>query len=200
MHNVAVIGAGVIGLASAVNIQNKLPEAKVRIIADRFDQDTTSWGAGGIFRPTAKHLHGVDLKRIRKWLRDGWDFYSSLATSEHAGESGMQIVSGFILYKEEPEVSRIPFQFKLLSHTHSFFGGSSTCKSQEGGEIEQRKVSDLNEFVGTYDIVVNCTGLGSKDLIGDNSVYPVRGQLVRVRAPWIKKFVYTDDDTYIYPK
>ena len=36
------------------------------------------------------------------------------------------------------------------------------------------------QFVGQYDIVVNCTGFRSRDLVGDKSVYPVRGHLVRV--------------------
>ncbi|GAA5849676.1 hypothetical protein JCM9279_001976 [Rhodotorula babjevae] len=36
--------------------------------------------------------------------------------------------------------------------------------------------------------VVNCTGLGARDLADtqDKSVVPVRGQVLRVRAPWIK--------------
>ena len=36
------------------------------------------------------------------------------------------------------------------------------------------------QFVGKYDVVVNCTGIGSRQLIGDTSVYPVRGQVLRV--------------------
>ena len=28
---------------------------------------------------------------------------------------------------------------------------------------------------------MNCTGLDSRDLLGDNDVYPIRGQIIRVR-------------------
>jgi len=50
-----------------------------------------------------------------------------------------------------------------------------------GGEIEQKEVRDIGEAFKFSDVVVNCTGLGSRDLFGDESVYPVRGQVVKVR-------------------
>uniref|UniRef100_K1P0Z7 D-aspartate oxidase n=1 Tax=Magallana gigas TaxID=29159 RepID=K1P0Z7_MAGGI len=138
MPNIAVLGAGIIGVSTALNIQNLIPSAQVKIISEKFGQETTSWGAGGLFRPTAKFIQGVPEEKIRRWARVGWDFYSSLAVSDKAKDSGMQIVSGFIL--------------------------------------SQTKV----ELVGQYDLVVNCTGIGSRSLFGDTSIFPVRGQLLRV--------------------
>ncbi|WAR12752.1 hypothetical protein MAR_026932 [Mya arenaria] len=41
-------------------MQKRLPSAKVTIYADRFDNETTSHGAGGLFRPNVEHLLGVD--------------------------------------------------------------------------------------------------------------------------------------------
>ena len=51
MVHIAVIGAGNVGLATAVNIQELLPDAHVTIMADKLMEQTTSWGAAGIFRP-----------------------------------------------------------------------------------------------------------------------------------------------------
>jgi D-aspartate oxidase len=31
-----------------------------------------------------------------------------------------------------------------------------------------------------YDYVINCTGLGARDLCGDMNVYPIRGHVLRV--------------------
>jgi len=31
-----------------------------------------------------------------------------------------------------------------------------------------------------YNAVVNCTGLGARELVGDTSLQPVRGQVLRV--------------------
>lgn len=53
--------------------------------------------------------------------------------------------------------------------------------------------------MGQYDVVVNASGFRSRDLVGDKSVYPVRGHLIRVNAPWIKNWVYTDDLAYFIP-
>ena len=46
---VCVIGAGVVGLSSAVRIQDELPHCDVTLLADRFSPDTTSDGSSGIW-------------------------------------------------------------------------------------------------------------------------------------------------------
>jgi len=56
---------------------------------------------------------------------------------------------------------------------------------ENGGLIAQYKVESLSELSG-YDIVINCTGLGARELVGDESLFPVQGQLVVVKAPWVK--------------
>lgn len=46
----------------------------------------------------------------------------------------------------------------------------------------QRKISQLHElFDENFDILINCTGLGAFDVVNDKSMYPVRGQVLRVR-------------------
>ena len=52
MYDIVVLGAGVVGLSTAVNIQKRLPDSHVTLIADKTDVETTSDGAAGIFRPT----------------------------------------------------------------------------------------------------------------------------------------------------
>ncbi|CAI2727515.1 unnamed protein product [Schistosoma spindalis] len=48
-------------------------------------------------------------------------------------------------------------------------------------------------------IIMNCTGLGSGYLFNDPEIKPVKGQLVRVLAPWMKfGFYFGRDDTYCY--
>ena len=50
-------------------------------------------------------------------------------------------------------------------------------------------------------ILVNCTGIGAGALVKDSAVYPTRGQLVHVYAPWITRS-YLDDDSgaYVIPR
>ena len=56
---------------------------------------------------------------------------------------------------------------------------------EKGALIVQRKVENLSEL-SHFDVVVNCTGLGAKELVGDEEIFPVRGQLVIVKAPKVK--------------
>jgi len=57
-----------------------------------------------------------------------------------------------------------------------------------GGSIEQRVVTRLGEI--DADVVVNCSGLGSRQLAGDDAVQPVWGQHVLVDAPSVDEFVF----------
>lgn len=41
-----------------------------------------------------------------------------------------------------------------------------------------------------YDLVVNCTGLGAAELFGDTSMFPIKGHVIRVQAPWIKAIYF----------
>jgi D-amino-acid oxidase len=59
---------------------------------------------------------------------------------------------------------------------------------ERGGEIRARRVSSLGERPGgPADALVNCPGLAARGLPGDLTVYPVRGQIVRVTHPGLTR-------------
>jgi len=64
-RQIAVVGAGAVGLSTVVQIQQLQPSASVTLIADKFTTETTSHGAAGIFRPTADKIVGVPLPQLR---------------------------------------------------------------------------------------------------------------------------------------
>jgi len=68
-----------------------------------------------------------------------------------------------------------------------------------GGLVEERKVQNFKELAGVYDVILNCTGLGSAELVQDKTLTPIRGQMIRVKAPWIKHFLYVDNHCWIIP-
>ena len=43
-----------------------------------------------------------------------------------------------------------------------------------------RKINDFTELESDYDVVFNCTGMGSKYLCDDRHMVPIRGQLIKV--------------------
>jgi len=66
-----------------------------------------------------------------------------------------------------------------------------------GGLILRHKVDSLHEL-GNYDIIINCTGLGARELVGDKSVYPIRGQVVTMNVPSFGKYYdITDEDNLL---
>uniref|UniRef100_A0A182KB56 FAD dependent oxidoreductase domain-containing protein n=1 Tax=Anopheles christyi TaxID=43041 RepID=A0A182KB56_9DIPT len=68
-----------------------------------------------------------------------------------------------------------------------------------GGRIVTGALNSLQELHGKYDVVVNCTGLGAKRLCNDHKLVPIRGQVIKVRATWVKTAFYADFDTYVIP-
>ena len=69
-RQIAVVGAGVVGLSTAVQIQQVQPSALVTLIADKFTTETTSHGAAGFFRPTVDKFPGVSVPQLRLVLSD----------------------------------------------------------------------------------------------------------------------------------
>lgn len=76
----------------------------------------------------------------------------------------------------------------------------SICRFQQaGGQIITDRIQSFNDLYGKCDFTVNCTGLGAKQLCNDHKLVPIRGQVLKVKAPWLKTAFYGDYDTYIIP-
>jgi D-amino-acid oxidase len=73
-----------------------------------------------------------------------------------------------------------------------------------GGQIAVRPLASVDEAFAHYDRVINCAGLGARELIGDPTLAPIRGQVVRVAQVGIERFWLDDYGpggiTYIVPR
>ncbi|XP_048452768.1 D-aspartate oxidase [Rhincodon typus] len=221
---VAVIGAGVVGLSTAVHIAESIPDCSVTVIAEKFSPYTTSDVAAGILSPHFSRETPVELQK--RWFDDTFAHIYSIAQSEEASEIGVQILSGWEIFKETP-MEPIPFwsdsvlAFRIMNNAElkrfpqATFGWMYTtllceCTSylpwlekwlkNAGGQFQTGKITNFWELDGKYEIIVNCSGIGARALTGDMNIYPVRGQIQKVHAPWLKHFVRVGDGTsYIYP-
>lgn len=71
---------------------------------------------------------------------------------------------------------------------------------ENGGKIIEKHIDRLADFNATeFETVFNCSGIGAKKLCNDMKVVPIRGQIIKVHAPWVKTAFYADYDTYILP-
>ncbi|XP_060066892.1 D-aspartate oxidase-like [Ylistrum balloti] len=210
---ICVIGAGVIGLSTAVCIQQELStHVTVTIVADKFSPNTTSDGSGGFWGP---HLVNPEQAGdINKWGNLTFDYIFDLFRSEHGGEVGAQLISGYCfsesavlfvdkcfgvrnLTKEEtfihPEIRNGQTLTTVMIDVKAYLPWLMKKFQANGGIVQKRHISSLDELSPYYDVLVNCTGLGSYQMLGDHDLRPVRGQVFRVHAPWIKHF-YVDID------
>lgn len=74
---------------------------------------------------------------------------------------------------------------------------------QLGGRTQQRTVKDINEALAEFETVINCIGLGSRELFNDDQIFPVRGQVVLVKPNGFKEVMADenpDNLVYIIPR
>lgn len=107
-----------------------------------------------------------------------------------------QLKSRFNLLKKG-SIPTIKIAFPIL-HLYATLRFASRFL-RNGGRIVSQKIDSFQEVAGKYDVVVNCTGLGAKKLCTDFKLVPIRGQVIKVKAPWVKTAFYADYDTYIIP-
>ncbi|GAA6023697.1 hypothetical protein JCM10207_008752 [Rhodosporidiobolus poonsookiae] len=224
-ERVLVIGAGVVGLSTAV----RLLEAgyEVDIVARDLPGDekhiryTSPWaGAHHVSVATGDdmRLHEFDKRTfavmsdmITKNPEGPLSFAPQLEYREEArveGEAG-DISQLGLMSRYHPNFrwlnsSELPYGIKhgaaftaILIDTPSYLPFLVERFTSLGGRLHRcdnlsplSDLSDATRFISSTSepkLIVNCTGLGARTLVNDDKVFPVRGQLVIIRAPWITR-------------
>ena len=212
-----VIGAGVIGLSAAIRLQ----EAgwRVRIWTARPPEETTSAVAAALWYP----YRAYPAELVDAWGRRSYAEFARLADDP---ESGVTMVPGIEIWRHpvaDPSwadavpglhrlgVERLPAGFvdgrgctMPVARMERYLGYLAERFARGGGRMELRAVRHLAEATRHVALVVNCAGLGARDLVGDDSVVPIRGQVVRVANPGVERFWLDEDNpdglTYIIPR
>lgn len=222
MHTVAILGGGVNGLATGILLCERFPHAKISIIAELTGDETTSRGAGGLWKPFS--LGDTPPADVNRWGEATFKHMLAIYHSTAASSAGMQLVDAFQLWSkpmDEPFWKSVTPLFQQLSQKelqmfpgrkweHGWKYTTLICDSQlylrylnqrfhkAGGEVRRRRISDLSDLAD-FDVVINCMGLGAQTLFQDDKLFPVRGQVVRVKAPWIKHYYNNDGKFYVIP-
>lgn len=106
----AVIGAGVVGLSVATQLQDQLSTAgcpaTVTVMAESFCENTTSYGAGGFWEPY--QVGGTPDELINRWGEFSYRQFLRLHTSPHAAEAGIQLFPAHFLFEESEMPYVIP--------------------------------------------------------------------------------------------
>ncbi|KAK9891818.1 hypothetical protein WA026_016616 [Henosepilachna vigintioctopunctata] len=224
---ICVLGSGVIGLTTAIELKKEFRNASIDIIADAFYNGITSFAAAGLFLPMESNSGG-SVERTRLWIRDSYNHWDSIRLLPESEEAGVRQLSGHILLSEPPKMGWNKLMQNLVPEFRSVteeelrqcqgnwrYGNYCTTLQVDPTRylkwsfnkvknsdirIIQKKITDFSQLLeGNYDVVVNCTGIGAKVLCDDKTLFALRGQVSLVKAPWVKNFLYGEIDTYIIP-
>jgi D-amino-acid oxidase len=215
--DVLIVGAGVSGLTTGVCLAES--GKRVRLVADRRPRDSTSAAAGAIWDPIyATH------PRVFDWSRRSYEVLSAMAG---AGRPEVQLIDGVEASRvaiAAPEWARRLPAFRECTATElpaGFAGGwryraplvdmPSYLRYLEqrltaaGGEFVPGRLQTLDDGFDMADVVVNCSGVGARELVPDPDVEPVRGHLVAVRNPGLREFFAEHTEelsemTYLLPQ
>ena len=188
--HISVIGAGVSGLSTGI----RLLEAghSVHIFAERASPETVSDTAAAWWYPFLVE----PLNKTNRWSTE--TFYELLRLSEEEGVSCINMRFGreyleeqceppgwsleiphFRILEDEEIASGFSFGWELQApviEMHLYMPWLRNRFLDLGGVITIGRIEDFTELPGN--IVVNCCGLGGIELCDDDSMMPVRGQVV----------------------
>ena len=211
---IAIIGAGISGLSCAYLLsENK--NHNITVFAKEFSPNITSNRAAAFWFP----YHVRNDKRAIKWSKSSYAFYKQLTTDDATGISMKKLIkaipeklveedNSWIEFIPEGECTTLPAEELKpdikkayavtvpLIETQIFLPYLQHIFEQRNVVFERKRINSFDEIPG-FDILINCSGLGSRDLCHDTSVIPVRGQ-VALLQPQTSLPIYLDNDTPLY--
>lgn len=229
---VAVIGAGVIGITSAITVKNAFPLFEVHVFADEFSPDTTGDGSAGLWSPYL--LGNTPPDKITEWAGATYRWLKKLWKAGLSAETGICLLPACRVTSDPKGYEGNSSWTELVDGAHKLTAEELEKLNEDhranykagwmfltytsepvlllpwltknflaaGGKLQRRKIHALHELIEDgYDLIINCSGLDARRLVGDNTVTPVRGQVARVTASWVMHGYLVDDDdsNYIIP-
>ncbi|XP_044728599.1 D-amino-acid oxidase-like [Chrysoperla carnea] len=230
--DIVVVGGGIVGITTAINLQNKYPNVKITIVTEKLSPYTTGDGSAGFWMP---YLCGsTPIEKVLDWSIPTLKLFHKLWRSELAEATGVSFVPVIYLFEKDDVTPKwIPYCHGSLdlspdllkklgkehgrSYREGTFFTSFTCEPskflpyllrqffQNGGKLIYSRVTSLSEVAEKYsdktkkaNVIVNCCGLGARTIVPDDEVYPIRGQVARVHAPW-QFHIICSEANYIIP-
>ncbi|MEU9124831.1 FAD-dependent oxidoreductase [Streptomyces sp. NPDC048506] len=224
--DVWVIGGGVIGLTSAVALAED--GHRVRVLSRDAAGGTTSAVAGGLCWPYRIHPYA----RAVRWSVRSFHVLAELARNPEG--TGVRMVTGTMAEApaarpeaadddltawydavpglrparadELPEGCASGWRARTpLVDMPTHLRYLERRLTAAGGIVERRTVTSTGQADGVAAVVVNCSGLGARELVPDPDVHPVQGQLVIVENPGVEEWFVAaapgaSDTTYALPQ
>jgi D-amino-acid oxidase len=219
----AVLGCGVMGLTTARLLQDRGFEAT--IYAKDLPPATTSNIAGGQWSPytvsEADKTTAAYRAQFERAARLSNRYFQDLVGQGY----GVRWIENYVLSAEpfrqqDNPIGDLYFSSSVLppgSHPFAaphvrrfttmliepgiFMSAITRDFLLRGGHIHVRGFTDRNEMLALDEpVIINCTGLGSAALFGDNELIPIKGQLsILLPQPEID-YIVLQGDYYMFPR
>jgi D-amino-acid oxidase len=226
--DVAVLGCGAVGLATARLLQER--GCLVTIYAKALPPNTTSNVAGAQWCPVSVFHHGQEapgfLPRFVEASHIANRRYQLMVGSRY----GIRWMPNFVMGRDAippgallafdspirdllPEMhdlapSENPFPYPwvrqfdtMLIEPNTYLPALMQDYTMAGGRIAVREMREIAELQTLpQKVVVNCTGLGAKALFGDDQLTPVKGQLTILLPQPEIAYCTLPEDLYMFPR
>lgn len=156
-------------------------------------------------------FEGTPDELINYWGKVAFDHFRDLYNGPDGAASGVQLMTTYQLLEAHqddtpPSWHEIVYNFQPLTtadlrsmdvppkYTKGYSFGTFVVDQKyylqyitkilksNGVNFVQQRVNGLSDpILHGYDCVVNCTGLGAKEFLSDNEMYPIRGQVLRIK-------------------
>jgi D-amino-acid oxidase len=215
---VVVVGAGVIGLTTAL-VAARAGYA-VTVVAAHRPEDTVSAVAAAIWAP----YHAEPAAWIAPWAVATFSIFAELAST--APESGVQMREGVVVHRAGtpplPWATTVPNNRPAQTdELPADATGGTVCTvpivtmtkylpwlqtrcTELDVKWQWRRAETLSDAAPPDAVVVLATGLSSHGLHPDDGLHPVRGQVLRIGQVSVNRWIIDDANpagpTYIIPR
>lgn len=192
MKSVTVLGCGIIGLTTAIKLQEK--GHRVTIVAKEKYNKTLSSKVGAIWFPFEIH----PKVKANKWASLAYKEYQ-LDEKENNGVTFIPFITAYNSESNTDWIQQLPkgavkealpseipkgiesahISIVPLAEPPLYLPYLYQRFIDNGGVFKQQSIFSLEEASTLNEWIVNCTGLGAKEICKDEDLQPMRGQILR---------------------
>ena len=223
-QQVAVLGCGVVGLATARLLQQAGKD--VTIYAKALPPETTSNSAGGLWLPYSLFDPDRETPQFHEQfvqsLKFSYTYFQQFAGDDYS----VRWLPTYAMSDEpfpqnssrpfpevfpdsrnlEPSEHKFPYRYvrqftTMLIEPNPYLRALLRDFHLAGGRVVLREFHTIAEIVTLpQPVVVNCTGLGARDLCSDTELVPVKGQLTYLLPQPEINYMVLAGDYYMFPR
>ena len=194
--SIIIIGCGVSGLSCGIRLL-QAGFGEVRIVARELPPHTTSDRAAAVWYPYKAYPED----KVLSWGAATFRAMTELMADPASGISNTTLIEPFDEATADPWWKEAVTSFRHarpeelppgyqdgyvvevpLIETPVYMNYLVAWFKRLGGETEQGEVSALADLAEKGRLIINCAGLGARELTSDEGLYPIRGQIIRVTA------------------